>query len=398
MGRLGLRTNAFEILRWGEIAKGLVRSVVVVPMGEGVDEGLELVDPGGQVIGGVELVSPARLGAFDATVEVGALGRKNDEFEALLAAMVFEDGHELGSAVELNTLELEGRAGEQLVEQVFCGLGGYGGGDVADCPFGDRVVGSEVLDRPDGSDVDEEGVDLDEFSGSVRLSALGKALGVALARVEAEAPAGGPAPQDRHRNDRAARHQPPQDPPDGRDRDGLSLAIENSVDLALAPHRIVGANRLHSLDEGGRPFRLARALGPARPRLTLFLPAIEARAGDAHGLRCLLGCQAVRHGAAPSHNGGAPSRRFDTWGLRVEKTRRRPTVPDNLPRQAKNLNGGLPRLVDSQLSASETHFPFSIFPSHMYLSPDNGRAKETQSQTAFHQRRTSCQLVASRQA
>ena len=140
---------------------------------------------------------------------------------------------------------------------------------------------------------------------------------------------------------------------------------------ALAPHRIVDANRLHPLDEGGRPFRLARALGPARPRLRLFLPAIEARAGDAHGLRCLLGCQAVRHGAAPSRNGVASSRRFDTWGLRVEKTRRRPTVPDNLPRQAKNLNGGLPRLVDSQLSASETPFPFSILPSHMYLSPDS---------------------------
>ena len=124
------------------------------------------------------------------------------------------------------------------------------------------------------------------------------------------------------------------------------------------------------LGQGGRPFRLARALGPARPRLRLFLPAIEARAGDAHGLRRLLGCQAVRHGAAPSRNGVASSRRFDTWGLRVEKTRRRPTVPDNLPRQAKNLNGGLPRLVDSQLSASETPFPFSILPSHMYLSPD----------------------------
>jgi hypothetical protein len=34
-----------EILGWGSIAKGLVGSVVIEAVGEGVDEGLQLVDP-----------------------------------------------------------------------------------------------------------------------------------------------------------------------------------------------------------------------------------------------------------------------------------------------------------------------------------------------------------------
>ena len=41
-----MRTCRTEILGWREIAKGLVRSVVIVPVGEGVDERLELIDAG----------------------------------------------------------------------------------------------------------------------------------------------------------------------------------------------------------------------------------------------------------------------------------------------------------------------------------------------------------------
>jgi hypothetical protein len=37
----------------------LVGSVVVEVVGEGVDEGLQLVEPVGQVVTGVELVAPA---------------------------------------------------------------------------------------------------------------------------------------------------------------------------------------------------------------------------------------------------------------------------------------------------------------------------------------------------
>jgi hypothetical protein len=53
---------------------------------EGVDEGLQLVEAGRQVEGGVELVAPRALGALDAAVELGSLGRQDEEVEALVLA------------------------------------------------------------------------------------------------------------------------------------------------------------------------------------------------------------------------------------------------------------------------------------------------------------------------
>ena len=93
-----------------------------------------------------------------------------------------------------------------------------------------------------GADVDEEGVDLDEFAGRLGFSALGQTLCIALVGIEAEAPAAGPAPQDRHGNDDASVHQSLQDAPDLGDADGPPLAVEERRDLALAPHRVVGAD------------------------------------------------------------------------------------------------------------------------------------------------------------
>ena len=68
---------------------------------------------------------------------------------------------------------------------------------MAERPFGDRVGGGEVLDRLVGPDVDEEGVDLDEFAGRLRLASFGQARGVALALIDAEAPAAW-APSESH--------------------------------------------------------------------------------------------------------------------------------------------------------------------------------------------------------
>jgi hypothetical protein len=107
--------------------------------------------------------------------------------------MALEEEHELGSAVDLDSSDVEGGADDELVEQGSCGAGGCGAGDVADRPFGDRVGGGEVLDRLVWTDVDEEGVDLDEFAGCPGFSALGETLRVALMGIEAEAPATRPA-------------------------------------------------------------------------------------------------------------------------------------------------------------------------------------------------------------
>src|SRR5580700_3049839 len=108
MRRLGRDAEGFEILRRGSIAKGLVRSVVIEAVGEGVDEGLQLVDAVRQVVGGVELVSPCRLGAFDTSVEVGPFGRQDAEFEAARLTFGFEDGSELRAAVDLDSTHGEG--------------------------------------------------------------------------------------------------------------------------------------------------------------------------------------------------------------------------------------------------------------------------------------------------
>ena len=87
---------------------------MVESVSEGVDEGLQLVDSMRQIVGCVELISPGRLGAFDAAVEVGALRRQHEEFQPARLAFGFEDGFELGSAIDLNAPDGEGRSIKSL--------------------------------------------------------------------------------------------------------------------------------------------------------------------------------------------------------------------------------------------------------------------------------------------
>ncbi len=58
MRRRGLLTDTSEILGRGAIAKSLVRPVVIEVIGEGVDEGLQLIEALGQFVGLIELVAP----------------------------------------------------------------------------------------------------------------------------------------------------------------------------------------------------------------------------------------------------------------------------------------------------------------------------------------------------
>src|SRR5215207_3872504 len=73
--------------------------------------------------------------------------------------------------------------GDELVEEGCGAARGCAAGDEGDGPLRHRVVSREVLDGLVGSDVDEEGVDLDEFARPDRLHGPGQALGVALAHV-----------------------------------------------------------------------------------------------------------------------------------------------------------------------------------------------------------------------
>ena len=175
--------------------------MVVESMGEGVDEGLQLIDSMRQIVGCIELISPGRLGAFDAAVEVGALRRQHEEFQPARLAFGFEDGFELGSAIDLNAPDSEGRFVNELVEQRLGAACARLPGDAADRPFGDRIIGSEVLDRLVGPDVHQERVDLHEFARGLGLAPLGQAAGVTLFGGEADSLRGGPAAQDRRSKD-----------------------------------------------------------------------------------------------------------------------------------------------------------------------------------------------------
>ena len=70
----------------------------------------------------------------------------------------------------------------------------------------------------------------------------------------------------------------------------------------FAPHRIVAADGFDGFDQGRRPFGLPDAIGTARARLGGLLPSVERRTLLAHGLRRLLGGQAVGHRPAPARH------------------------------------------------------------------------------------------------
>src|SRR3954471_6348465 len=169
-------------------------------MGEGVDAELEGFEAGREIFDAVELVSPGALGAFDVAVELGPLRRQDEEAQVALSAGVLELGPELRPAIDLDALDAEGDLGDELVEEGCGAARGYAAGDEGDGPLRHRVVSREVLDGLVGSDVDEEGIDLDEFARPDRLHALGQALGVALAH-DAQAAWTGFATKHRHGRD-----------------------------------------------------------------------------------------------------------------------------------------------------------------------------------------------------
>ena len=129
----------------------------------------------------------------------------------------------------------KGNLGDELVEE--------GCGAVRGCAAGDeggrstlrhRVVSREVLDGLVGSDVDEEGVDLDEVRpGLIGFMPLGRRSGVALADDAQAAWTG--LLRARHARYDASRHELRQDAPDHRDRDVDPLPAQEDGELAL-PH------------------------------------------------------------------------------------------------------------------------------------------------------------------
>ena len=132
---------------------------------EGLDHFGDLVDAHWQIDAGVKLVSPGAITALDRSVELWRAGRQDIKGQLFVCAGLFELGHELGSAVDLDRFDRVGHLKENLVEKaggVFCGgLFARSG----DGPFGEWVVGVEVLDGHAGQRIDRQGVDLDDVAG-----------------------------------------------------------------------------------------------------------------------------------------------------------------------------------------------------------------------------------------
>ena len=82
------------------------------------------------------------------SVELGPLGRQDEEGEVTGCTGLFELGPELRSSVHLDARDREGRLGRELVEQGCGAERGGAAGDEADGPFGDRIISREVLDGP----------------------------------------------------------------------------------------------------------------------------------------------------------------------------------------------------------------------------------------------------------
>ncbi len=127
--------------------------------------GVELLDSMGQLVDGVELVAPGGLHAFDAAVELRATGRQDVEVDVALLAGEFEVFLELGAAVDLDGLDGEGGAADELVEEASGGSGGGVGSGHGGGPAGVAIQGSEVLDGLAGQQAEREGVDRDGLAG-----------------------------------------------------------------------------------------------------------------------------------------------------------------------------------------------------------------------------------------
>src|SRR5688572_33046644 len=95
-------------------------------------------------------------------------------------------------------------------------------------------------------------------------------------------------------------HKIPDSPPDGRDRDGDPLSAQQHGDLALAPHRMIGAQPLDRLHERARPRRAADPMRSPALRLYALLPAIQRRPGDPDALRGNGGAQPAAHQKTPA--------------------------------------------------------------------------------------------------
>ena len=110
-------------------------SVVVVEVQEGVDAFGDFVDVERQVGAGVELVSPDAVAALDGAVELWRSGREDVKRDFGVGAGLFEFGHELASAVDLDGPDGIGHLGAHALKELGSVLGGGARIGLGDGPF-----------------------------------------------------------------------------------------------------------------------------------------------------------------------------------------------------------------------------------------------------------------------
>ncbi len=267
---------------------------------EGIDPVVEAVEVIGQFPGGIELVAPGAVGAFDVAVELRGTRRQCVEGDGAALTFVLENRLELAAAVHLDGLDGERHVGDEFVEEAS---GVSGGGAPARFGAGlpaHRIAGGELLDeRPAATGGNGHGVELDYLPGLRRFQALGQTL-----RVRALTPqcARGLAAQVRRLAHHAAPHQVAQDATDHALADAHALALQHHRQLGLAPHRIVAAQLLDCGDHLQRPTRRTQPPGSPRAGLGMPRPAVQRGARYADELGRLSRAQPVAAGFVPARH------------------------------------------------------------------------------------------------
>src|SRR6266511_1918139 len=270
-------------LQWGEVAERLVGAHGVVDDFPGSQLGAQLGHGRGRETALVELLGVSPLGALDGAVQFWTARRQLEQADSPRGAGGLEVGHELAAAVDLDRRDWERHPFEHRLEGSGGGQGGGAAGELEHVPATDHVAGGEVLEDHAGPRADVQGVDLDQVArcghGVVaRLADRVRPLPAPLAG--ADPPHG--------LEELAGALEVAQDASDHRDREHQPLAVQEHLELVLAPARILLAQRVDRLPLLERPGRLAPLVGTAETILERLdalgvvapLPAIERLAAD----------------------------------------------------------------------------------------------------------------------
>src|SRR6266545_970871 len=183
-------------------------------------------------------VAERLVGAHDGAVQFWTARRQLEQADSPRGAGGLEVGHELAAAVDLDRRDWERHPFEHRLEGSGGGQGGGAAGELEHVPATDHVAGGEVLEDHAGPRADVQGVDLDQVArcghGVVaRLADRVRPLPAPLAG--ADPPHG--------LEELAGTLEVAQDASDLRDRELDALAVQEHLELVLAPAGVLLALR-----------------------------------------------------------------------------------------------------------------------------------------------------------